>query len=174
MTVDALNAITAVGTLVLLAATASAGFLQLRHLRAGNDLAAAQAIERDFRSPEIQAAFSYVQGELAARMADPVYRAELAAPGYIDPRTHPEMLLCNWLNRTGTLIRAGLLKERLFLDAFGPLVIYYWALLVPVIAVLRRTRGADQYRGFEFLAYRAQLHEQRRSARDAEPKSTRA
>jgi hypothetical protein len=161
---DLINAVTALGTLVLLAATAIAGFIQLRHMRAGNELAAAQAIERDFRAPELQAALTYVQHEFAARIADAAYRCELAAPGYVDPRAHPEMLLCNWFNRTGTLVADGLLKEDLFMDSFGRLVIYYWELLVPAIAVLRRARGANQYAGFEYLVYRAGRRARRRPA----------
>jgi hypothetical protein len=158
MTLELINAIAAGGTLILLAATIFAGIKQLAHMRASNELVAAQAIERDFRLPAIQAALRYVQAELPARIADPRYRAELSAIGYIDPQAHPEMLLCNWFNRTGVLVRDGLLKEELFFDTFGRLVTYYWDLLMPVIAVLRRTRGPSQYAGFEFLAYRARRH----------------
>lgn len=156
MTLELINAAAAVGTLLLLATTVTAGLIQLRHMRAGNELAAALAIERDFRSPGVQAALSYVQSELPARIETSDYRAELETPGYIDPRRHPEMILCNWFNRTGALIRSGFLKESLFLESYARLVTYYWQLLGPVIAVLRRTRGPSQYASFEFLAYRAQ------------------
>jgi len=159
---ELINAMAGVGTLLLLAATAFAGIVQLRHMRAGNELAAALAIERDFHTPELQAALRYVQDQLPARMEEPEYRAQLGLPGYVDQRSHPEMILCNWFNRTGALIRAGFLKEELFLDSFGRLVTYYWQLLAPVIGVLRRTRGPGQYAGFEFLAYRAQLRQTQR------------
>jgi hypothetical protein len=155
MSLDALNAAAAFATVVLLGLTAIAAIIQLRHLRASNELAAVLAIERDFRSPEIQSALVYVQRELAQRMEDPAYRSGLTAPGYVDEFAHPELVLCNWFNRTGSLVRAGLLKEDLFLNSFGRLVVYYWQLLGPVVAVFRRTRGDGQYAAFEFLAYRA-------------------
>jgi hypothetical protein len=153
-----LNALASIGALVFMSATTAATLIQLRHMRAANALSALLAIERDFRAAAIQHALAYVAAQLPQRLDDPDYRALLAKPGYIAPARHPEMLLCNWFNRTGVLVRDGLLKEELFFDTFGRLVTYYWDLLMPVIAVLRRTRGPSQYAGFEFLAYRARRH----------------
>jgi len=155
MSLEVLNAAAACVTVVLLALTTIAAIIQLRHLRASNELAAVLAIERDFRSPEIQSALVYVQHELPQKLNDPAYRSGLTEPGYVDELAHPELILCNWFNRTGSLVRTGLLKEELFLNSFGRLVVYYWQLLGPVVAVFRRTRGDSQYAGFEFLAYRA-------------------
>jgi hypothetical protein len=75
------------------------------------------------------------------------------------------MIVCNWFNRTGTLVRSGFVKEELLLTSSGRLITYYWELLAPVIAVLRRTRGPSQYAGFEYLAYRAATRAQRRTRR---------
>jgi hypothetical protein len=155
MQLELVNAIASLGTVVLLGATALAGIIQLRHLRAGNELGALLSIERDFRSPALQDALCDVQSRLAARIEDPEYRAQLSAAGYVDPGRHPEMLLCNWFNRTGALVRRGFVKEELFLDSFGRLVSYYWQLLGPVVALLRRSRGRGQYASFEYLAFRA-------------------
>jgi hypothetical protein len=156
--IDIVNAAAALITLVLLGVTTAAALVQLEHLRDKNDLDAVLSVERDFRTPAIQAALLDAQNELPHRMEEPAYRAQLSAPGYLDPRQHPEMTLCNWFNRTGTLVRAGFLSEALFFDSFGRLVIYYWDLLAPVIAVLRRSRGDGQYNAFEFLAFRARRH----------------
>jgi len=162
VTLDSINAMVTIATLVLLTATALAGLIQLRHMRAGNVLSAAQAIARDFRAPAFQAALKYAQDELPARIEDAGYRRQLGAPGYVDPRTHPEMMLCNLFNRTGGLMRGGLIDEAAFLDSYGRLVLYYWELLAPVVAILRRTRGPGQYAGFEYLAYQAAQRAARR------------
>jgi hypothetical protein len=153
MSLALLNAVAGVGTLVLLAATAAAGLVQLRHMRASNELAALLEIERDFRSAELHTALRDVQRDLARKLEDPAYRARLGAPGYLDPRQHPEMTVCNWFDRAGALVRAGYVSERLFLTSFGRLVTYYWQVLEPAVAVLRRTRGSGQYANFEYLAY---------------------
>jgi len=165
MTLAFVNALAVIGALAILATTAIAGFVQLRHMRAGNELAAVLAIENDFRASDVQSALRYVQEQLPARIEEPAYRALLGAPGYIDPRSHPEMIVCNWFNRTGTLVRSGFVKEELLLTSSGRLITYYWELLAPVIAVLRRTRGPSQYAGFEYLAYRAATRAQRRTRR---------
>jgi hypothetical protein len=157
-----LNTLVSVLTVVLLAASGLAAFVQLRHMRAGNELAAVLAIERDFRRTELQAALRYVQNELPAKMEEVAYRSELGLPGYVDARTHPEMILCNWFDRTGALVRRGFVKEDLIFHSFGRLIAYYWDLLAPVVAVLRRTRGVGQYAGFEYLAYRARLRQSKR------------
>ncbi len=59
------------------------------------------------------------------------------------------MLLCNWFNRSGALVRRRLLREYLFLDAFGRLIAYYWDIL--------------------YLALRAATHIGRARPRQAEP-----
>jgi hypothetical protein len=163
---ETLNAIANVATLLLLTATAIAGIRQLRHLDAGNQLAATSAIEQDFRAADVQAALRYVQEQLATRMADSGYRRTLAAAGYIDPVEHPEMILCNWFNRVGALLYRGLVAEEPILELFGRLIVYYWELLKPTIAVLRRTRGPAQYAAFEYLADRAGAWVADRSRRD--------
>ena len=75
------------------------------------------------------------------------------------------MLLCNWFNRTGALVRRNVIDEELFLRSFGRLVVFYWDRLAPVVALLRRTRGPGEYAGFEFLAARAVCHRQRPARR---------
>jgi len=144
-----------VATLIILACGAIAAIVQLRHVRIGKELAALLAAEARFAEPDLQSALLYVQAELTAKLARPDYRSELAARGYIDPQRHPEMAVCNWFNEMGTLIVDGFLNENVFFDSFGALTHYYWRLLSPAIAVLRRQRGPEQYANFEFLAFRA-------------------
>ena len=167
MTLAAVNAIASVVTLVIFGASVLAAIVQLRHLRAANELEAVLAVEHDFRSPELQAALNYVATRLPDRLRDEAYRLELSGRGYVDPGAHPEMALCNWFNRAGTLVQHGFIKEELFLDSFGRLVAYYWQQLGPVVALLRRSRGAGQYQGFEFLAYRAQVRGRNHAARSS-------
>jgi len=93
-----------------------------------------------------------VQSYLDQKIRDPQYRAELAALGFIDSRVHLEMSVCNWFNQMGTLVKNGIVPADAFLDQFGRIVNQYWKLLAPVIAILRRNRGDEQYQNFEYLA----------------------
>jgi len=143
------------GTFIVICASVLAALIQLRHIRAGNQLQALLSLERDFRAPELQAALTYVQRELPQRLADPAYRRELETIGFIDPATHPEMVACNWLNEMGTLVKRGLVSEDTFMDLFARLITHCWKQIAPAVAIMRRTRGQAQYHDFEYLAMRA-------------------
>lgn len=153
---DVLNTAVAFATLLVFGGTAVAALVQIRHLRASNELDALLRITEMMRSDDLQSAFRYVEGDLPAKIADPAYRMELGHRGFVDARRHPEMSVCNWFNEVGTLVKNRLIDERTFLDLFNKLVTYYWGRLEPVVAVLRRERGLGQYENFEYLAMLAQ------------------
>lgn len=152
MTLEILNAIVGIATLVVLASTALAAVSQIKHLRESNELDAFLRLNDALREPALRDAFRYVQTELPAKLEDPLYRAELATIGFVDPRAHPEMDACNWFNEVGALVKNRLVNERTFLDIFARLVSYYWGRLEPAIALVRRERGRGQYENFEYLA----------------------
>jgi hypothetical protein len=147
---DVINTAAQAGSFVVVLTAAIAAIVQLRHLRASNELEALLTLTTQLRDEHLQTAFRFVQTELDARLEDPVYRGELARIGYIVG--HPEMEVCNWFNEVGTLVKNHLIDQATFLDLFARLVTYYWARLEPVVAVLRRKRGLGQYENFEYLA----------------------
>ncbi len=149
------SALAETGTLAVICGSVVAALIQLRHIRAGNQLQALLSLERDFRAPELQAALTYVQEKLPQRLEDPVYRRELEGIGFIDPIDHPEMVACNWLNEMGTLVKRGLVSEDTFMDLFARLISHCWKQIAPAVAIMRRRRGQAQYHDFEYLATRA-------------------
>jgi hypothetical protein len=149
---DELNAGVAIATLFVFAGTAAAALVQIRHLRASNELDALLRITELLREEDLQTSFRFVETELETKLADAAYRRELARRGFIDAHKHPEMNVCNWFNEVGTLVKNRLIDETTFLDLFSRLVTYYWMRLEPVVAVLRRERGPGQYENFEYLA----------------------
>ena len=146
------SALGQVGTFVVVGGSVIAALIQLRHMRGGNQLQALLSLEHDFRGPEMQAALSYVQEHLPHRLEDPAYRRDLDQLGFIDPKVHPEMVACNWLNEMGTLVKRDLVSEDTFMDLFGRLIVHCWKHLSPAIAIMRRKRGQAQYHDFEYLA----------------------
>jgi hypothetical protein len=155
MSADMIAAVAQVGTLIVILASVAAALIQLRHIRAGNQLQALLSLEHDFRAPELQAALTYVQEQLPRRLEDPAYRHELETIGFVDPAVHPEMIACNWLNEMGTLVKRGLVSEDTFMDLFARLIVHCWRQVSPAIAIMRRKRGEAQYHDFEYLALRA-------------------
>lgn len=155
MAPEMITALATLGTVVVIGASAVAALIQLRHMRASNELEALLALQKDFQSPPIQAALHYVQEQLPHQMQDDPYRDELAAIGFISVERHPELLACNWFTQMGTFLKHGLISESTVMDLYARLVRYYWNALSPAIAIMRRKRGDGQYSEFEFLALRA-------------------
>lgn len=155
MSPELLTAIATLLTVVVIGASAIAALIQLRHMRASNELEAVLALQSDFQSPEVQGALHYVQDKLAAHLEDEQYRQELAALGFISVDRHPELIACNWFTQMGTFLKHGLITESTLMDLYARLIRYYWKELAPAIAVMRRKRGNGQYSEFEYLAIRA-------------------
>lgn len=156
MTLELLNTLAQLGSFVVFTATAIAALIQIKHLRASNELDAFLHLSDALRQPALREAFRYVQTDLANELEEPAYRGELARIGFIDARVHPEIDACNWFDEVGTLVKRRLIDERTFLDLFARLVSYYWERLEGVIAIVRRERGPDQYENFEYLAVLAE------------------
>lgn len=149
---DGINTAVQIGTLLVFAGTALAAIVQIRHLRASNELAALLQLSEELDSERMQAALRFVRFGLDEALARPAYRRDLGELGYVDATAHPEMDACNWFERVGSLVKHRLIDERTFLALFARLITYYWTHLEPVIALLRRERGAGQYENFEYLA----------------------
>jgi hypothetical protein len=156
MSTDTITTFATLATVFIIGASAIAALIQLRHMRASNQLEAVLSLTQDFRSPEVQTALRYVQERLPSRLEDPDYRDELSAIGFINTDIHPELLACNWFNEMGVLVKHGLISEGTFMDLFARLIRYYWRALEPAVALMRRKRGAGQYHDFEYLALRAE------------------
>ena len=148
-------------TLAIVAASSVAALRQLQLNRSGNQLRAVLAIQSDFHDPDLQAAFMDVQSNLTARLGDATYRESLEIKGFIDPRLHPEVIVCNWFEGVGVTVKYQLVSEDAFMDLYGRLVAYYWDLTSPAIGLMRRTRGRTQYHNFEYLMIRARLWNER-------------
>ncbi len=155
MSPEVLGAWASLGTAIVIGASALAALVQLRHMRAGNELDALLSLKKDFRLPDLQSALRYIQVELPRRLEDPVYRRELETTGFVDSSAHPELIACNWFNEIGTLLKHRLVAEAPFMELFGRLIVHCWAHAASAVAIMRRTRGESQYADFEFLAIRA-------------------
>ncbi len=154
MPVEFWNSLWSFLTFLVIAATVVPAVLQMRHLSSNNQIQTLLALEHDFNEEDLQKAFHFVQNEMGARLEDPLYREALARLGFVDPRIHPEMKVCNWFEQMGTFVNAGMVEERAFFDLFGRLVDHYWELLAPAIAIMRRRRGPRQYQNFEAMTAR--------------------
>jgi hypothetical protein len=154
MHLEAWTAFASVGTFLVIAASAIAAFVQLRHVRRSNQLSGLQATFDMLVEPSVRELINYVRHDLADRMKGETFRATLLKIP-IDRREHPEFYLCDIYNHIGSFIRNGLIDEQIYLQTEWYNVNLYWALLRDVIALGRQNRPYI-FENFEWLAARAQ------------------
>ena len=132
---------TATGTLVtafILAVASIAAVVQIKHLRAANQLAAFLEINRVLNSDEFQAAVAFVFRELPNRLRDEEFRNELTGTDPLDRRKHPEIWLGDFWDQLGALIHLGVLEAPLFLATNMYVCPAHWQRLLPVVELIRR------------------------------------
>jgi len=171
MSWEALAAISAFLTAIVIAATAIAALVQLRHMRAANAITGVLGFMDKWATPEHRKGLNYVfQGELDQRLKEPEFRQELMRP-WVDRLAHPEVALLDYWENLATFIKMRYTPEEGFMETGGSLCIAIWNKLVPVIAVMRRTRGPQVYDNLEWLAARCVRWEEKHS-RGTYPKDT--
>jgi hypothetical protein len=163
MSLDFINSIAPVLTVVIVAATALAALVQLKHLRAGNQITAMLAIGEELSSKTFSDAADLVRRDLGAAMEDPTYRAYEVAlslgrpapevdPAYIELR-RATLVVGNGYEELGILVKRGIIDRDMFLDRYCWLILNSWKRLESVTALSRETMGNElAWENFEFLA----------------------
>jgi hypothetical protein len=138
----------AVGTFFVIAATAVAALIQLRHMRGNNQIAAALAINQVTEGDEFQMARRSIHENLPDRLKDINYRQELARTG----RVGREMqFVGNYYELIGIFVKNGLVDEKLACEMWSNEIIGDWKLMAPVIAILLRKREPFGWENFEYM-----------------------
>jgi hypothetical protein len=152
MSLEALNTLAACGTFVVIAATAIAAAIQLRHMRAGNQIQQIQTIVGSYESSQYEGAFHFARTELHAKLADRRFRQEII-DGRPDRLSHPELRLCTLFDQWGSFYRNGAIDKRTFMQGMAGVVVTYWELLEPVIALsAQSTDGVNvTFESFEVM-----------------------
>jgi hypothetical protein len=145
-----------VATLVVVGAASVAAIVQLRHLRASNQLNALLSIMNQWNLPAVQTALAEVR-TIPDKMNDPQYVAVLKAPSSVDRSLHPEFLALDLWEQIGTYCKYGLVDENILLDITSSQVDSAWRFAAPAIALIRERTGPATLENFEYLAVRAKL-----------------
>ncbi len=155
MSLEAWAALAQVGTFIVIAATAAASLVQLRHLRAANQGAALRLLMEQYEGTELRDAFHFVRVELAGRPEDPAFRVELLS-NQTDRRTHPEVTVCNFFDSWGLHYREGAIDKRAFMRIMAEVTVSFWKDLEPVIAMSVNSNGVNTtFQNFEYIAVEA-------------------
>lgn len=152
MTLEALNTVLSAGTLAVIAATALAALVQLRHLRTSNQLNALVTVLQDWQKPELQAWVRFVREALPQRLKDPAYLREIDEL-QMDREAHPWLHLCDYYEQFGAYVKYGFVDKTSYLDVGAYTVSDLYRTLEPAIERVRRARNnSAAYENFEYLA----------------------
>ena len=155
LSAENLAAYASIETFVVIAVTAIAAIVQLRHIRSANQLAGFMDLAELWESDAFQRATRVVHDELATRLRDPEYRAGLMRPEP-DRREHQELIVADMLERSGSYVKYGMIDDLQLLDTIFPFVISMWDSLKEVVALQRvGNQNGELFGNFEYLAARA-------------------
>src|SRR5712692_8555806 len=114
MSTELWSTIFAGATFAVIAATAVAALIQLRHLRASNQLTALLTLMQLWNTPDLQEHIGYMRGEMMQKMKEPSFLDEFAK-GPVSRAEHPEILIADFWEQVGAFMKYGLMDEQSWL-----------------------------------------------------------
>jgi hypothetical protein len=167
MSLEILNTFGSLATAAIVAATAVAALIQLRHLRAGNQINAILTIGEQLNGQSFREAQTLVNRRLESAMQDPAFLNFLAAfaRGLTSPDVSEDYkqlrgaagLVGDTYDELGVLVKNGTVARDLFLDHYSWRIIRTWDRLQNCTTFLREAWGTSAvWENFEFLTVLAQ------------------
>ncbi|MBV8081503.1 MAG: DUF4760 domain-containing protein [Candidatus Eremiobacteraeota bacterium] len=164
MSPESITAIASVLTALIIGASAIAAVVQLRHMRASNQIAGFLTLRNMLDDDAHQAALKLIQlnGDLSQDDGYRHYvvdvaerRPEPAEQRYVDHRS-AVVMMANAIEIIGTLVRNGIMDQQLFLQQYSGPIDGLWLRLEPYIALERWAHHDDAiWEDFEYLASRS-------------------
>lgn len=167
MSLELVNTVATLTTTLVIAATAVAALAQLRHLRAGNQIAGFLTLRNMLDDDAHQHALKVLQRE-GDISTDPAFREYLRSVFSNRPVAPDErlaevraavVLIANAYEVMGTLVRHQVVDQRLFLEQYSSTIITAWQRLEPYIALTRQVQSDDGiWEDFEYVAAISQAY----------------
>lgn len=163
MTPEIITAVSSALTALVIAATAVAAVIQLRHMRSGNLIEAILSFRSMLEDDEHRKATRLLRGgDLARELADPQFRRYLYRmakklpmediPERYVALTEAAIALGNSFELIGGMVRNRVVAPDVFLANYWWVVTNTWSRMADYIAVARRYTGADSlFEDFEYL-----------------------
>jgi hypothetical protein len=154
MSQETLSTAAAIGTFVVIAATAIAAVVQLRHLRAQNQLTGLLTVLARVEAPEFNAWVDGAREMVNARLPDPTYRRAIM-DGTVERKNNPWLNLSNSYDWVGSLVKHNLIPEEPLLDVYAIRVIQAWDIVERLVPLIRKRSGPAVWENFEYLVVQA-------------------
>jgi hypothetical protein len=156
MSLEVLSTGAAIGTFMVIAATAIAAVVQLRHLRASNQLQGLLTVLARVEDPNFNAWVDESRDALRDIKSDAAFRQRVI-DGTFDRKNNPWLNLANSYEWVASLVKNKLIPEDEFMDIYDYRVLQAWEIVRPVVA-LRRMVNSRLWENFEYLAARAKQY----------------
>ena len=158
MSLELVNTIATLATCVIVATTAIAALIQLRHLRANNQIQGQLAINAFIQSDDFKTAEATLQG-LSKMLDDPKLAWAFRIP--VSPEMPPDVIAMRRaasvvgsnLENIGNMVRNRLTDGRLFIEQFCNVVSESWDVLEPFTRIRRKYDAMHDsvWEDFEYL-----------------------
>ncbi len=167
MSLELINTLGTVTTVIIVAAAAIAAMVQLRHLRAGNQINAMLSIGSQFDAKEFRDALTLVQHKLDSALEEPAYREYVVALGRrlplptVSEEYHnlagATRLVGNTYEELGILVKNGIIDRNIFLDRYSWVILRAWDHTNRALAWTRAiTDNNAIWENFEYLTVLSQ------------------
>ena len=160
MSLELFNSLATFGTFLVIAATAIAALVQLRHARSANLIEGLSEVRRTFSSSDYQAALHFVVTGLPEKWKDPAFRYQRST---ISARTPENQVLISKINEVantfenvGLMVKRKLIDRIMALDLYAGNAIGAWQALTPITVAARRRSGNAVWENFEYFVVLAQ------------------
>jgi hypothetical protein len=155
VSLELLNTLATMGTFLVIAATAVAAIIQLRHLRSSNQIVALNELRATHDKPDFIEAQRFLLVQLEDALADPVFRRQIGNRAERTSEAQADIakieMLGNFYEVMGMLVKTGLIDKRTLLEIWSELAVIAWEKLEPVTAILRRNAEPGIWENFEYL-----------------------
>lgn len=162
MALEVINTVAALVTVSIVAAAAIAALIQLRHLRAGNQISAFFSVAEKLDGREFAHALALIGSSLEEALAEPEFREyeitmfRRSAPPKVDQR-YVEMhravvLVGNTFELMGLLVKNGIVDPKLFVEQYCGVTLSAWKRLAGYTALGREAGDPNGWELFEYLA----------------------
>jgi Domain of unknown function (DUF4760) len=152
MSAEWVTAIATAGTFVVIAASAVAALIQLRHMRGSNQIVALTECRETLESPEFRDAQRFVSFELPKRLqSDEECRKVAQLP--FSGEYQAIGTVANFFESMGLFVKVGIIDRHIACDFWSEVVLRNWRALAPVTAYVRHAVGQEAlWENFEYMA----------------------
>jgi hypothetical protein len=161
MSAEWVTAIATAGTFAVIAASALAALMQLRHMRGSNQIVALTECRETLESPEFRGAQRFVSYELPQRLKDPGECRKAAQIPFVG-EYEAIGTVANFFESMGLFVKTGIIDREIACDFWSYVVLRNWEALLPVTSYVRHKLGQPAlWENFEYMAALAQEYQER-------------